>query len=350
MDSCRKLSLVSELEPSLKRDEYFQKNNALTLFQTKAWHSAWFDTWASTLNTAAKFQVDETKKVYFAKHRVKKFLPVRTLIPFGQGGPGLRSIRSEYFQPPEYNADWLTNLILANRSEALISDIPANSPHLTTLMRSAKQHSQSVFERDRATAYSVDTQTDTFQSYTSALGSNTRLKLINRRKRLEAEGTVDIENLWPNVDGFIELLNSFHIERWGKPCYQGKNLEFIKRLLVRLPDEGHTVNLSVLKLDTKPVSLLLDITVGERTYNLQGGFIESLVKGVSLGTLHFGYAIEAAFSDPNINTYDFMAGEGKNSNYKEKIANQTSDLLSLVVVKSPILKFLYSLKKEKLSE
>lgn len=336
---------MSELEPSLKRDEYFQKNNALTLFQTKAWYSAWHETWVSTINSSSKLSIDETNKVYFAKHRVKKFLPITTMVPFGQGGPGLRSIRSEYFQPPMHSDDWLSTLIQLNRSEALLADIPVNSPHLTALKSSATQNGQSVYERDRATAYSVDTQTDTFQSYTSALGSNTRLKLVNRRKRLAAEGTVEIEDIWPNINGFIELLNSFHQERWGKPCYQGSNLEFIKKLLTRLPEEGHVVNLSVLKLDTKPVSLLLDITIGERTYNLQGGFLESLVKGVSLGTLHFGYAIEAAFLNPTINTYDFMAGEGKNSNYKEKIANQSCELVSVVVVKNPILKFLYSLKK-----
>lgn len=334
----------------MKADTYFRQSNAITLFQTQAWRSAWIDTWLSKLTTTRQLQIDVEHEAYFAKHRIKKFLPVTSLIPFGQGGPGIKSIRSEYFHPNMQTSNWLTNLVLINKSEAILSDIPFDSPHLTSLKEIANKRGQSIFELERATAYSVDTENSSFQDYIGTLGSSTRLKLVNRRKRVEKEGTVQIENMWPNIEGFIELLNSFHLDRWQKPCYQGENLEFIKRLLIRLPEEGHGVNLSVLKLDEKPVSLLLDITVGERTYNLQGGFIESLIKGVSLGTLHFGYEIESAFKDSKIKTYDFMAGEGKNSNYKVKIANQSSELISIAVVKSPVLKILYSLKKNRVND
>src|SRR5690606_40849246 len=66
---------------------------------------------------------------------------------------------------------------------------------------------------------------------------------------------------------------------------------------------------------------VFDISYQGRKYNLQTGYQENFHKSISLGTLHFGYQIEAAFRDPDVAFYDFMAGKGKNSDYKKSLAN-----------------------------
>jgi hypothetical protein len=90
---------------------------------------------------------------------------------------------------------------------------------------------------------------------------------------------------------------------------------------------------------------VLDINVNGRVYNLQSGYLENFAKGISLGTLHFGYQIEAAFKSEKVGFYDFMAGNGKNSNYKASLANKTAQFNTVILVRNPILKMLYKIRK-----
>ncbi|MDN3648138.1 GNAT family N-acetyltransferase [Reinekea marina] len=334
----------------VKQDPFFAQIDPITLFQTQAWQQSWLETWHSELQHNTKLIVLDEAQAYVHRHKIKGLLPVETLHPFSQGCAELASIRSEYFNPNGINRSAeaaLKTMLASPCSELVLKDVPLSAPWLEGFYKTAQQKNKRVFQREVDIAYSVNTLDTDFETYIASLGSNTRLKLFNRRKRLQSTHTVSVENMWPNVDGFIELLNKFHRDRWYKPCYKGKNLAFIKALLPKLHEEGHRVNLSVLKADEQPVSVLLDISVGNRTYNLQGGFIEDFLKGVSLGTLHFGYSIEQAFLQCNTHTYDFMAGEGKNSNYKVKFANQQCDMVSLTIVNNSLLAMLYKLKGDK---
>jgi len=327
----------------LKTDTFFIEDKVQTLFQTQAWHKAWLSSWQEYIDQLPNVSLIQNSGVYTVRHMLKGLIPVNSIIPIASQSSVVNSIRSEYWQPPSDDLEWIEQTILRNKSQVLFPDIAIDSVAYKKVVMSAKSNGQTCIVRNPATAYSVNTVEGTFEEYTSKLGSNTRLKLVNRRKRLASMGDISVENMWPDIDGFISCINDFHITRWGKPCFRGINKVMIENLLTLLDEEGHKVELSILKCDGEPVSALLDIVVDSRIYNLQSGFLEGYVKGVSLGTLHFGYNIERAFQSSNIAAYDFMAGNGKNSNYKEKIANQYCELAELTVVKPLWLKCFYKI-------
>jgi hypothetical protein len=74
------------------------------------------------------------------------------------------------------------------------------------------------------------------------------------------------------------------------------------------------------------VSVLLDIVWQGVRYNFQSGYSENRYPKIALGALHMGFAIEQALGGNQ--AYDFMAGTGKNSNYKARIANSSQPLCS----------------------
>jgi CelD/BcsL family acetyltransferase involved in cellulose biosynthesis len=221
-----------------------------------------------------------------------------------------------------------------------IPDVLINSLEYTQLVQVAEAAGLLVLVRDTATSYAVRVRDNNFEHYLKHIGSNTRLKLHNKRKKLYALGVIEVRNLWPQVDEFIEILNGFHQQRWGKPCYQGRNLQQIMTFLHKIAENGGAPDLSVIYCDGKAISAVLDLHYRQRIYNIQSGYQEKFQDGISLGTLHLGLQIEKAFF-ADADYYDFMAGNGKHSNYKQSLATHSEDFASLMLVRSPILKFLY---------
>lgn len=309
-----------------------------SVFRTDAWISSWKQAWENYLKKN-KFPTDEN--YYYISLPLLRF-KLATAVPFGCSSSSLRSIRSEYF---ELQADQMQYFSPSGHKwrQIIIPDVERASSTYTRIESLAKEKDWFCLQRSVATAYGVVTNEGSFADYLSQLSQSARARLFNKRKKLEQLGEVRIENIWPNLDKFIELLNAFHLERWGKPCYQNENLEFIKRFLNAVVAQGAKVNLSVLSLDDQPISLLLDVEYAGRVYNFQAGFVEKLTKNIALGSLHLGYAIESAFSDPSIHYYDFMAGQGKNTDYKAAFANHTQSLATLYIIKSAWLYWLYRL-------
>ena len=317
-------------------DRYTPSVSAPSIFQTKAWRQAWLLAWQ---------QQSQAGESYSVPIKIKGLYRAHSNFPLGCQSPGLRSIRSEYFTPDtESFSDYLNAVLVDTSHQLTFPDVIVGSPFYQALQQLAiRQKRIRVVEKNPDLAYSVQTGTGTFNNYLAHLGSNTRLKLYNRRKRLASLGTVALTKS-KDDDTFLDQLNAFHQVRWGKPCYQGNNLVFIRSLLPALRAEGHSVCLSELRVDQKVISVLLDIQVGQRIYNLQSGFIEDFSKGVSTGLLHLGYQLESAFNDSSVSAYDFMAGHGKNANYKARIATQKLPLTDVVLVKSQILKAMYQLQ------
>jgi hypothetical protein len=179
-----------------------------------------------------------------------------------------------------------------------------------------------------------------FQDYAKNLGKNTRLKFINRRKMFQELGETSFTRmLTDNIKENFNLLNKLHIKRWGKPIFYGKRLEF-NQLAAELLAERYCLNFSVLSLNHEPVSIQYNFVINKHNYNIQAGFDETFHKKISLGYLHFGYEIEASFTE-QISTYDFLAGEGKNTQYKERLTNDYLQMIDLQIVRKPALKMLY---------
>lgn len=182
-----------------------------------------------------------------------------------------------------------------------------------------------------------------FGSWLGELGRNTRLKTYNRRRYLHEQGEFDCtqvpirDNEW-----FFARLNEFHGHRWGKPCFDESAVRFHQRLLGRLKPEQAA--LSALTFKGKIVAVLYDLHAGRTRYNLQAGFQEDLDPKVALGTLHLGYAIEAAFSNAAIDYYDLLAGYGKNSFYKSRFQGETVHFITVQFARHPVLRWIYRLQ------
>lgn len=179
-----------------------------------------------------------------------------------------------------------------------------------------------------------------FAQYIQQLGKNTRLRLYNRRKLLNTLGNVKYEKIEShNIDEQFELLNALHAKRWGSPVFKGKRLEFNKRVANLLAQKG-ALAFSKLSVDNNPVSIQYNYVIDRHEYNIQAGFDEAFHKKIALGYLHFGYAIELACSN-GITTYDFLAGEGKNSQYKAKLTKTSLNMVDIQVVRNIFIKALY---------
>ncbi len=179
-----------------------------------------------------------------------------------------------------------------------------------------------------------------FQDYTKNLGKNTRLKLLNRRKNLQQIGEVTYKRMLAgNIDEQFALLNQLHKKRWGKTIFENKRLEFNKTV-ANLMAEKNNLNFSVIALNDQPISIQYNYVINQHNYNIQAGFEENLHNKISLGYLHFGYEIEASFTE-HYTAYDFLSGEGKNTQYKERLTNDYLQMVDLQIIRKPLLKILY---------
>ncbi|MBT8439365.1 MAG: GNAT family N-acetyltransferase [Gammaproteobacteria bacterium] len=181
-----------------------------------------------------------------------------------------------------------------------------------------------------------------FDDYTQKLGRNTRLKLLNRRKNLHQLGAVKFRRmLADDIDDKFKLLNQLHDRRWSRPAFEHERLAFNKAIS-NLMAQKKCLNFSIISLDDTPISIQYNYVINHHNYNIQAGFDESLHKKISPGYLHFGYEIEASF-EQNYLVYDFLAGEGKNTQYKERLTDDYLQMIDLQIIRRPLLKFIYRL-------
>lgn len=330
-------------------EHFFPDHHRFGMFCSRAWQDSWRENWGR--HPGLKPLGSPESAEFFRYRQLKRgCIPIKTAIPAGVYSPAAPSVRCEYFcvahnsvHPEAELQAYLDAALEYSWDQLHLPDIVDGTAECRTLIRLAHQKGLYATEQERETAYAVDLRHGTFDDYLAALGKNTRLKLFNRRKKLAREGEIKTENIWPDQDRFYELISAFHERRWGQSGYVGRNLSFHYSLLNRLAEAGHEVDLSVMTLSGEPISVCLDITAHGRCYNLQSGYVENLIKGVAVGTLHLGYQIEKAYAR-GAEFYDFMAGAGKNSQYKASLANTQSDFVSLRLVRNPLLKLAYRLR------
>lgn len=322
----------------------------MTIFQSHAWQLSWWQQWGAVQG----FRLIETATahgsgVYIDQYRIRGVLPVYCLQFVGTNYRRLSTPRSEYnclfhADDPKLARARLERMENQTWSEAVFRDMRAASAEISEIRSWALGNGWNVRQIHQDKAYSVQT-TDSFDNYLSELGSATRLRLFNRRKVLAEYGGVVLENYWPTeVDRFFELLNGFHKRRWGSPCFNADSLNFHKSFLRSVGEDGGKPDLSVLTLDGKPVSVVYNVIFQKCSYNLQSGYVEKFHKKVALGMLHLGYCLEQAFADEDVVRFDLLAGNGKNTNYKQHLATDEDELVSLMVVRSRLHRAAYAAK------
>ena len=325
----------------------------MSLFQTNAWQSAWWETWGEQNGFRLVRPWDgEVSGLYESEYRWKGILPVRSLHFVGTSYRNLRSPRTEYNRlfPEGFIGD---NLLKATESflkahpwtEVVLNDLLKKSEEFSALKAVAANEKWALRVRAVDDGYAIATE-GCFEDYLASLGKNSRLRLYNRRKLLEAQGPVRLENLLPSCpQEFFRSLNRFHRARWRKDCVTDKSLAFHLKFLSRVEEEGGEPLLSVLTCNGQAVSMLYNVWFDGVVYNIQAGFDEAFHKKLSLGSLHLGYAIEEAFQRLETERFDFLAGEGKNEDYKSRFATENYQFISIMLVRSLVFRFLYGVKE-----
>ncbi|WP_449288217.1 GNAT family N-acetyltransferase [Marinobacter salarius] len=285
--------------------------------------------------------------LYESRYRLKGVLPIRSLQFVGTSSRELRTPRTEHNrffkdmdgQPVIRGLE--QQLESSHWSEAVFSDLRTGSEELSALVTLAATRRWGFRIIAADDGYAVTTSGD-FEDYLGALGSNSRLRLYNRRTIFESLGEVRQENLWPtDPKDFFQALNRFHQARWKKDCVTDQSLAFHRAFLSRIEEEGGRPHLSALLCDDRLVSVLYNVWYQGVVYNIQAGFEENFHKKLSLGTLHLGYAIEDAFMQPDTHRFDLLAGKGKKEDYKARLATDSYQFLSVMLVKSALFRALY---------
>jgi hypothetical protein len=303
-------------------------------FRTQAWVQAWIDTWGkdpriSLIDLGGRGHPLE--QVYLTHTRIKKILPIKLLCLPGNGCGPLSTPRAEYnnldslIQMAGSVADLSRELRKLGWQQMRITDVESASA-LQEIQELASSMNRAIHTESVDISYSV--KPVEFQTWLNHLGSNTRLAYYNRRQRLEQQGEITfVDYAWHEAPIFFKLLNEFHVARWGSPCYSPESQRFLQNFCERLTVEGGKAVMQAMRVNGETVSVLFDFIWQSRRYNLQSGYYENRYPKIALGALHFGYAIEAALQQGQ--AYDFMAGKGKNANYKERIANHQTTMTSL---------------------
>lgn len=320
------------------------------LFMGWAWQYSWWETWSSSLKLElyllAAYQNNQLVGLLpLYKHSDKARLEF-----IGNAWRGADTVRTEY----------CSSIVIKTTSRAevecaFVSYVKNNSPHhdviLTdlvnpTLIEAFKNNARSALERERALGAKITTSKGTFSGYLTQLSPSVRRKLFNRRKFLNESAEVaqnECTTEPTEVTYFFELLNKFHQARWGKVCFEGPSMSFHLSLINRLnslPD-CHVV-LSVLTVDSEPISVVYDIQINRKTYNIQSGYLENFNPKVSLGYLHLGFQIERAY-DEQAEKYDFLLGSGKHSFYKSSLTDEIYHQRTYHVIANPIKKAMFSI-------
>lgn len=292
-----------------------QESSANSLFMSWAWHYAWWKVWGG--NKRWKLAII----IIYAGDQLLGIVPLYryqkhglTHYQFLGNAWGIQqSVRSEYIAPlfaRGHDAE------LGKAFERYFSNLGA-----AVLVMPDTVHDffsnlpQLIVRQDKG--YRLSTA-GVFTEYVKGLSAQTRLKLFGRRKHLIDKGieltlakVPAAETEW---DNFFSDLNSFHLMRWGKPCFNREAVFFHKDML-SLHSELKP-QLSRLSIDDQLVSLSYNVDVNRVTYNLQSGYVEHFDKKTSLGTLHMGLEIERSFADEQVDAFDFLAGQGKVEDYK----------------------------------
>ncbi len=335
-------------------DELLAVSDSDPLFNSRSWQELWWSIWGRPagfeLTPVSIGQAGGPRALapLYVERRSLKGIPVRRLQFMGANEQTLSTPRCEYrdilaagVDRPAADRALLDTIARLQWDDFILRDVATNSPLIAALHQWSRDHGfrlRTIY-RDRAYAQTCD---GTFADYLAGLKPEVRRKLYNKRKQLSQLGTLALENSYPHaVDSFFDILNGFHRTRWGAELYGTAGLGFQKELLGRLAEQGAEPWLSVMRLNGEPISVSYNILFQGRVYNIQSGFNEEVQKSLSLGLIHIGYLLEAAFAHPDVKVVDFLAGYGKKSNYKADICNEIVEMHSFQVVRSPLLKLLY---------
>jgi len=351
----KKVSKDEFLNSKMVWNELLDISASNNLFLRWEWISSWWVTWSDKINESELLVIfvysnDDLIGIapfYKDVRRLFNILSINRIQFIGTSYQSVSTVRSEYLgliYIPEYWDQFFNVLIKyldknVSYDELILKDIKSNDVFVDYLFKESAYRFRRVVGSD--IGYVVNTK-DSFNVYIENLSANTRLGLYNRRKRLSKHGDIKVEH-YDLSHGIVmfDLLNKFHRIRWGADCFSGLSLSFHNAFLESLTPG---CCFSILKIGNEIVSIQYNIVIGNTLYNIQSGYDETHYQGLSLGTLHIGYELEHCFNSDNIKFFDFLAGEGRATDYKKKYNGLVVEFQSVQFVKNKLLILLYSIK------
>jgi hypothetical protein len=353
----RKLSENDFLNMKSAWSGLLASSDADGLFMSWAWQYSWWEVWGQRLKLELLLL-----GAYDREGTLIGLAPLyRHLIrtSFGFSFKRLQVIGNAWKLAPTVRTEYISLITKKEEKQLVIESFILYLRNLewdAFVMPDCKQSDGSDFDERigkasnmtriiRNISYGVVVRTDgLFSDWLRAVGRNTRLKAFNRRKffcgDLGGEFSRLDETSQKSYAEFFELLNKFHIARWGRGCFDDLAVRFHCLFLQRLSGD-QAPHLSELVVGNRVVSVLYDVQSGSRIYNLQSGYEENFDSKLSLGTLHFGFSIESSFEREGVDFYDFLAGAGKNEFYKSHFSGEGVSFPTVDLVRSRFIKVAY---------
>lgn len=177
-----------------------------------------------------------------------------------------------------------------------------------------------------------------FDEYVGRLGAEVRRKLFNQRRKLvgpevQYAAAADIAD-------YLSLLGQYSSARWQSAALSDDpHSAFHLDIADALARSGE-LRLSRLVTQEGPRSVMYNIHKNDTVYYIQSAFDPGGSRGLSLGYLHFGYAIEAACRE-GVAQFDFLAGRGRHRDYKQDLLTECIPVVSYHVLRGRLARALY---------
>lgn len=335
--------------------DLLQRSDADKLFLSWIWQYTWWEVFANSQNCELFLLAvyDKTETLLglaplYIQVENSYGLKIRRVQFLGNMWRHLDNIRSEYIDfivDKSAYAEILNALLNAifeykNWDEFVITNHWLNTESTNNIKNVFKNRKCILRISENGQTYKIDTSGN-FNDYLKSLSPKSRAKIYNQRNKLKSHGNILREKATKDtLYKYFDVLNKFHCERWGKDVFEGKRLEFHKKIAMYALD-NKILDFEILSVDNKPISILYDFSVCNKKYGYQLGFDDKFDKRISVNQLHFGYSIESAFDDDVIE-YDFLRGVGRNNAvYKSSITQPYKKTATLQVIRKPLLKILY---------
>ena len=350
--SVERLQLPLSTDIERRWDELVEEADIDRLFASRSWYLLWYSHFcqsptAEILLLACKAPSGLVTGIFpfVVWHpRQSEAVLVRRRLQlagnFWQGPAGMRTEYGDFAIAPNHMeesiqavADYLDREIAWD--DFILQDMNQYSLSLRSLLECLKQAAHVRFVgnvlHDQAGSIGV---TGSLTTYIASLGQGTRRRLFGLRRKLESGGPVSLEYAdRETAADFLGDLNRLHAARWGRPVFEDKRLDFHIEVAARMAEQGQLM-LSRMRQNGNIISVLYNVMAGSVEYNLQGGFDESSVaKGIPLGYLHTGFAIERAFGDARVKKYDLLAGIGKSEAFKHRFCTESRQLQSFQLLR-----------------
>lgn len=279
-------------------------------------HPGWIGTWAAVFG-GGRLSVEAVRRdgrlVAIAPFCE---VPTGTVSPTNWHTPQFELIATD----PAARSELVARLVARGRRRLDVSFLDEPSDDLAALRQAATAADRLVVDRaiQRSPFVAIDGDWD---AYARHVGSKTLREVRRRRRKLEAEGRVDVEFRRPGDDLDRLLREGFAVESSGWKSEQGTAIEsspetrrFYADVARWAAEQGWLV-LAFLRVDGRPAAFDFCLEHSGRTYVLKGGY-DPAFRAFAPRTLLLHDSLRRAF-ETGMRSYEFL---GADDDYKKRWA------------------------------